>query len=144
MCIGSDFGDDIAGLLLYRLIHKRLVNIKAIFCGTTPERFLAEVKASKPSLVLMVNSVDRSLKPGTLVVEDLLEHHCKPLIIHNLPLTLLAQVLASELKGCVFKLIGVQALKAYGPPSKPVVQAVRTLAKTILEFDKYAKGGTAD
>ncbi|NHV96758.1 MAG: hypothetical protein HA494_03085 [Thaumarchaeota archaeon] len=143
MCIGSDFGDDVAGLLLYKLIHKRLVNIKAMLCETTPERFLTEVKESKPNLVLMVDAVDRNLKPGTLIIEDLLEHHSKPLITHNLPLALIAQVLASDLKGCVFKLIGVQVSKTYGRPSKHVVQAIRNLAKNILEFDKYAKGGAA-
>ncbi|MEM3387216.1 MAG: hypothetical protein QXN08_06055 [Nitrososphaerales archaeon] len=143
MCIGSDFGDDIAGTLFYKLTHKHLSNIKIIFCGTTPEKFLTEVKGLKPNLVLMINAIDRSLKPGTVVVEDLLEQHSESLLAHNLPLSLIAHILSSELNDCLFRLIGIQAAKAYGSPSKPVVQSVKNLAKVILEFDKYAKGGSS-
>lgn len=140
MCIGSDFGDDAVGPLLYKLVHKGVSNIKLMLCGATPEKFLSEVRESKPNLVLMVNAVDRGLKPGTVVVEDLLEQYSTPLIIHNLPLTLIAHILASEIRECTFKLIGVQAAKTYGSPSNSVKQAVRELAKVILWLDKYAKG----
>jgi hydrogenase maturation protease len=135
MCVGSDFGDDVAGPLLFRKVHGRLVNIRAILCETAPEKSLPDVLEARPEVILMVNAVDRKLAPGEVVLEDLLKQETKFFLVHKFPLAVLAHVIASELKGTKIMLLGVQVRKMKGRPTPEVVVAVKELAHAIISLD---------
>jgi hydrogenase maturation protease len=135
MCVGSDFGDDVAGPLLFRKVHRRLVNIRALLCETAPEKFLPDVLEARPEVILMVNAVDRNLAPGDVVLEDLLKQETKFFLVHKFPLSVLAHVIASELKDTRIMLLGVQVRKMKGRPTPDVVLAVKKLAETIKGLD---------
>jgi len=135
MCVGSDFGDDVAGPLLFRKVHSHLVNIRAILCETAPEKFLPDVLEARPEVILMVNAVDRNLAPGDVVLEDLLRQETKFFLVHKFPLAVLAHVISSELKDAKIMLLGVQVRKMKGRPTPALVIAVKKLAETIIELD---------
>ena len=135
MCVGSDFGDDVVGPLLFRKVHRHLVNIRALLCETAPEKFVPNVLEARPEVILMVNAVDRNLAPGELVLEDLLRQETKFFLVHKFPLSVLAHVIASELEGTRIMLLGVQVRKMKGKPTPEVVVAVKKLAETLEGLD---------
>ncbi len=139
MCVGSDWGDDVAGPLLYRKTRRRLVNIRPILCEAAPEKFLPEVLEARPELILMVNAVDRNLQPGEVVLEDLLLQETKFFLVHKFPLSVVAQVIAADLKGVKIMLLGVQVRKMKGRPTPAVVGGVGRLAEALVSVDVEAK-----
>jgi len=140
MCIGSDFGDDAAGRLLYDRISGKLRNMIAFECGNAPESFLPKLKELRPGVVIMVNAVDRGLEPGDMVSEDLLEAQPKLFLTHKFPLSVLAHVLASELEGDVeVILVGVQVKKMHGRACPAVRRSMAKFADILNEVDRFAK-----
>jgi len=138
MCVGSDWGDDIAGPLLFKKLHRNVSNMKILLCETAPEKFLPEVLEARPEVILMVNAVDRGLDPGSVVLEDLLTQEVKFFLVHKFPLAVLAHVIESELKGVRVMLLGVQVRKMRGRPTPSVVAAVVGLAETLRGLDPEA------
>ncbi|HVP23551.1 MAG TPA: hypothetical protein VMS77_06530 [Conexivisphaerales archaeon] len=139
MCVGSDWGDDVAGPLLFRKIKKRVANIRPILCETTPEKFLPEVIEAHPDVILMANAVDRSLGPGEVVLEDLLKQETKAFLVHKFPLAVVAQVISQDLKGTKIMLLGVQVRKMKGRPTPALVAGVTALADVIVGLDGEAE-----
>ncbi len=138
MCVGSDFGDDVAGPLLYRKTRRRLVNMTAILCETAPEKFLPQVLEARPDVIIMVTAVDRNLRPGDVVLEDLLLQETKFFLVHKFPLSVLAHVIAADLKDTKVMLLGVQVRKMKGRPTPALVEGVKSLAETIVSLDPEA------
>jgi hydrogenase maturation protease len=138
MCVGSDFGDDVAGPLLFRKINGKLANIIPFLCETAPEKFLPQVLEAKPDLILMVNAVDRNMEPGAVVVEDLMTQDTKFFLVHKFPLAVLAHVISSELGGVNVFLLGVQVRKMKGRPTPALVEGVKGLAEVITSVDSLA------
>ena len=140
LCVGSNSGDDAAGPILYKLLHRKLNNVKVLLGGTAPEKSFSQIVACKPDTVMMVNAVDKKLSPGDVVIEDLREHHTNFPLMHKFPLSLLAKLIALELGESVeLKLVGLQAKKTYGKASRQVVQAVANLARALVEYDRLAR-----
>jgi hydrogenase 3 maturation protease len=138
MCVGSDFGDDVAGPLLFQRVRGRLVNIKPLLCGTVPEKFIPEVLEARPEVILMVNAVDRKLEPGDVVLEDLLEQQTKFFLVHKFPLSVLAHVISADLEDAKIMLLGVQVRKMKGRPTPALVSGVEKLADTLAALDEDA------
>jgi hydrogenase maturation protease len=138
MCVGSDFGDDVAGPLLFRKTKRRLVNIRPLLCETAPEKFLPEVLEAGPDVILMVNAVDRDLQPGEVVLEDLLQQETKFFLVHKFPLSVLAHVISQDLKGAKIMLLGVQVRKMKGKPTPALVSGVKELAEALVAVDPEA------
>lgn len=140
LCVGSNSGDDAAGPILYKLVHSKLKNMKVFLGGTAPENSLSQITACNPDTVIMVNAVDKKLRPGDLVIEDLREHHANFPLMHKFPLSLLAQLIALDLGESVeLKLVGLQAKKAYGRASRQVIEAVANLGRALVEYDRWAR-----
>ncbi len=135
MCVGSDWGDDVAGPLLFRNTRRRLVNIKPLLCETAPEKFLPEILMARPEVILMVNAVDRNLNPGEIVLEDLLEQETKFFLVHKFPLAVLARVISQDLKDTKIMLLGVQVRKMRGRPTPALVSGVEKLAEALVALD---------
>lgn len=138
LCVGSNAGDDAAGPMLYNLLHSKLSNIKVLLGGNVPDKSLSQIVACKPDTVMMVNAVDKKLRPGDVVIEDVSDHHASYLM-HKFPLSLLANLIAMESgKSVEVKLVGLQAKKLFGRASREVTDAVANLAKVLLEHDRWA------
>lgn len=140
LCVGSSSGDDAAGLMLYKLLRRKLNNIKIFLGGNAPEKSLSQIAACRPDTVIMVNAVDRKLRPGDVVIEDLREHHASFPLMHKFPLSLLAQLIVLDLGESVeIKLVGLQAKKVYGRISRQVSEAVANLASALMKYDRSAR-----
>lgn len=139
LCVGSSSGDDAAGPILYKLVHRKLRNIKILLGGSAPEKSLSQITAYKPDTVIMVNAVDRKLLPGDVVIEDLREDRGSFPLMHKFPLSVLAQLITLDLgESTEVSLLGVQAKRLYGKVSKQVFETTANLARALIESDGLA------
>jgi len=138
--IGSDLrADDGAGMLAAEEIkrflakNKRHILAKVFLGGTAPENLTGEIKRFKPTHIIMIDSVDFSKRPGTIVT-------LKPADVgegvsfstHKMPARILVDYLRSSFECTVF-IVGIQSkLLDFGKPmSKSVLRAAKEVAKII-------------
>jgi hydrogenase 3 maturation protease len=128
-------GDDGAGPLLAQLLaHTHLNGWVVLNGGSSPENVLHQIREHAPSHVVVIDSADMDLPPGSIrkVPQQNLEN---PLYFttHTLPLTFLIESLNEFVLQSTF--IGIQPeIVAFGfPMSSSVSQAVKTLLNNIVE-----------
>jgi len=138
--IGSDLrADDGAGMLAAEEIRRFLaknknhIPAKVFFGGTAPENLTGELKKFKPSHIIMIDCVDFSKRPGSVVV-------LKPADVgegvsfstHKMPARILVDYLRNSFECTVF-IVGIQSkLLDFGKPmSQGVLRAAKEVAKTI-------------
>jgi hydrogenase maturation protease len=137
-------GDDGLAQLLFRRLEGKLHRLKMLDCGTRPQDCVDKVVAIQPNIALFVNAIDRSLEPGTIVLEALgsTDSTSSSLIGHKVPLSWVALLLkiAGQQQSLSIEtiLIGVQIVSTEGAISPPVLKSVSTLEETFTEIDSVA------
>ncbi|MEM1510289.1 MAG: hydrogenase maturation protease [Desulfurococcaceae archaeon] len=92
MCLGNPLrGDDIFGLLVFRLLRK--LRVPALYAGATPENVVQLLRKVRPKLIIVVDAL-LGVDEGLFIVRLSDEQSLLP-SSHSLPLKLLIQ--SSEL-----------------------------------------------
>ena len=128
-------GDDGAGPLLAQMLaHTQLNDWVVINGGSSPENVLHQIREYAPSHVVVIDSADMDLPPGSIrkIPQQNLENPSY-FTTHTLPLTFLIDSLNEFVPQTTF--IGIQPeIVAFGfPMSSNVSQAVKTLLNNIVE-----------
>ncbi len=134
--VGNELnGDDVAGLLVLRLLKQQ--NVSGEHCllleaGPSPENFTAPVIRFAPDWVLVVDAAQMQARPGQIAYAGLDAVAGVSAFAHGLPLSMLGEYLVAE-TGCQFGLLGIQVLETgFGAPLSPrVEQAARRLARAL-------------
>jgi hydrogenase 3 maturation protease len=139
--VGSDLrGDDAAGLLVSSALAKTLKTSKAkVFLGdTAPENLTGEIRKFKPTHLIIIDSADFELKPGSIMIFDPGDIAGISFSTHRLPLKLIADYLHGAIK-CKTVIIGIQpkGLKFDSEVSAALKSSVKILSgelKAALRF----------
>ncbi|MDD5495975.1 MAG: hydrogenase maturation peptidase HycI [Candidatus Omnitrophica bacterium] len=140
LCIGSELrGDDAAGILvakgLRKALKKKAGNAKfEVFIGSTaPENMTGEIRAYRPTHVIMVDSAEMGKKTGTISVLKPEEINSGiTFSTHVMPVWILAEYLSKSFK-CKVVIIGIQpkTLKFGKPASEEVKKSAKEVALSI-------------
>lgn len=140
--VGSGLrGDDIAGMLVAEAIGKYSKNIKGrlklkVFFGeTAPENLTGEIRAFKPTHVIMVDSADMGKAPGEAALLDTEDTAGFSSSTHQLPIGIMLDYLRKSLK-CDITVIGIQPKNlAFGERhSKETANAARRITAAIKDL----------
>jgi hydrogenase maturation protease len=147
LCVGNPVrGDDGAPQRLYRKLRGNVVRLRLLDCGTTPQDWIEEVVRLRPHIVIFVDAVDRSLKPGSIILDGL---HLgsstgSSLLGHKVPLAWVASLLKiiGRQRRFVIKtfLIGIQIGSTKGAITVPVRKSVSKLSRLFHELDSIVVG----
>lgn len=136
--IGMDWkSDDRLGGALARALARSLPRdprLRVVDGGEAPENFTGTARDFAPSHVLLLDAVDRGLKPGTVFLADESAIAVGDMTSHHLPLKLLMRFLAQSLP-CRVVLVGVQP-KSLLPGrrlSTPVRRTIKPLARFLAQ-----------
>jgi hydrogenase 3 maturation protease len=139
--IGSELrGDDIAGILVLESLKKSRkmrpsVRLKTFEGSTAPENITGEIKAFKPTHIIIVDTADIGEKPGTVLLLRADEvGRGISFSTHKIPPKILIDYFANSLK-CEIIIIGIQP-KSIGfgkPASKAVIASSKSVALSIAE-----------
>jgi len=138
--IGSELRqDDAAGIVAAKLIKEvglkqnRGVKVKVFIGETAPENLTGEIKAFKPSHIILIDTVDMGEKPGTVAV-------LKPQEIgegvsfstHTMPAKILSDYFSKSFK-CDITMLGIQpsSVKFGNKFNRHVKQSSEDVAKAI-------------
>ena len=151
--IGSEFrGDESAGILAAEYISKKNIGTKSVaievFLGATaPENLTGVIKRFKPSHLVIIDAIDASQKPGTILVLDPTAAGGATFSTHTMPAKILAMYLTKSTR-CKTIIIGIQAKSIdFGDTiSKDVGRSARFLSDSLIDTIKRlgnarAKGG---
>jgi hydrogenase maturation protease len=137
-------GDDGLAQLLFRELEGKLHRLRLLDCGTRPQDCVDKVIAMQPGVAIFVNAIDRSIEPGTIVLDVLgsTDSTSSSLIGNKVPLSWIALLLkiAGQQQNLSIEtiLIGVQIVSTEGAISPPVLKSVSTLEETFTEIDSVA------
>jgi hydrogenase maturation protease len=146
LCVGNQArGDDGASHLLLKKLKGRVVKLRLLDCGTSPQDCIGDALAFKPSVIILVNSLDHSLAPGSIVLDEL--HWGTPsgssLIGHKVPLTWIASILKvmGQERNLAIEtfLIGIQIRSTRGRLSTPVRRSVQMLFEIFARLDSMTE-----
>ena len=139
--VGSELrGDDIAGILVLKSLDKSKklkpgVKLKTFEGSTAPENLTGDIRAFKPTHIIIVDSADIVEKPGTVLLLRADEvGRGISFSTHKIPPKVLIDYFAGTMK-CEIFIIGIQP-KSIGfgkPASKAVIAASKSVASSILE-----------
>jgi hydrogenase 3 maturation protease len=140
MGIGNEMmGDDAAGALVARELNQlRIQNsefrIQVYETSTTPENFNGAIRKLGPDLVVMVDSADMGMNPGTVAFLDTKQMHTMMHSTHTLPLSFLAGYLEQMGTARVIAL-GIQAghIRLDQPMTREVAESVKLIVKTFAD-----------
>jgi hydrogenase maturation protease len=151
LCVGNPVrSDDGAAQLLFRKLGGRVVRISLLDCGTTPQDCLEEVVQVEPSVVIFVNAIDHSLRPGAITLEELQTNSSSgsSLLAHKFPLIWtvdLLKIMGHERNlGIETFLVGIQIGSTTGSMTKAVRISVEKLSKLFRHLDSSAAGSMPD
>ena len=139
MGVGNELkGDDALGVRVARALGPRArasERVLVIEAGLAPENFCSLLRRFKPDLIILVDAVQMSQRPGTVRALDLNSAARSGLSTHNASLHTLVDYLQVEL-GCEFLVLGVQAAEfAFEAPLSPPVEAsVDALAEQLADM----------
>ena len=150
LCVGNPIrGDDGAPQLLFWKLRGNVVRLRLLDCGTSPQDCIDEVVRLEPRAVIFVNSIDRSLEPGTIILDELHSTSStgSSLIGHKFPLAWVALLLkiVGQQRNLVIEtfLIGIQIRSTKGGITVPVRKSVNKLSKVFKELDSITKAFTS-
>jgi hydrogenase maturation protease len=138
-------GDDGASHLLLKKLKGRVVKLRLLDCGTSPQDCIDDILAFKPNVIILVNSVDRSLAPGSIVFDDLqwATPSGSSLIGHKVPLPWIASILKvmGQERNLAIEtfLIGIQIRSTRGRLSTPVRRSVQMLFEIFARLDSVTE-----
>ncbi len=136
--IGSELrGDDTAGLKVIdemRAAGLDAENLLLIQAGNMPEKFTSSVKEFDPDRVLLIDSVEAGMDPGSVSLVDPSDIVTDSVSTHKLPLSKLMEYLEEETEARV-DLVGIQAkeLEVGSDLSEEVRDSVKNLVKFLVE-----------
>ncbi|HOW35692.1 MAG TPA: hydrogenase maturation peptidase HycI [Candidatus Omnitrophota bacterium] len=137
--VGSELrGDDVAGMLVVKTLkkslsgNKKIVPIKIIFGGVSPENFTGAIKRFKPSHLVIIDSADLGRKAGTVDFLDVQNIGGVTFNTHKLPTRFMVEYLLVSEKFSV-TIIGIQpkTISFMAPVSQQAKKAVGSLAGTL-------------
>ena len=132
--VGSELrSDDGVGPAIARAVAALgLEGLVGMAAGTAPENATGQLRALKPSHVIIVDAADLGEPPGTVRLLDPAEAGGNSFATHGLPLSVLAGYIASEI-GSEVHLIGIQPLSLeFGESlSAPVTASVRAVTDAL-------------
>ncbi|MDD5583799.1 MAG: hydrogenase maturation peptidase HycI [Candidatus Omnitrophica bacterium] len=137
--VGSELrGDDAAGTLSALYLqeafkaHTLAVSLQILFGATAPENLTGEIKAFKPTHLLIVDAADTGKRPGTVVILKPEELQGISFCTHQLPMNILTDYLLKSIK-CEIIIIGIQpkTLTFGRPVSRTVENAAKAVSKVI-------------
>ena len=139
ICIGNELrGDDQVGIYLGSKLKKNSLQNKVIIAYSTPENCIDEVLNRNPDVVFFLDAVQASLKPGTIIVQELRSGESLGISVstHSIPIELVAAVMRSTSPKMRFFIIGVQIEQVeFG---KKMSRVVKEAAKALIEAFKIA------
>ncbi len=135
--VGSELrGDDAVGIMVADSLARscRSRKFKAFLGHTAPENLTGEIRAFKPTHLVIVDAAEMGKKAGEAALIDLDNLSGITFSTHQLPIKVLADYLTKDV-GCEISVIGVQPkqLKFDSPASKEIVSAARQLVKVIKQ-----------
>ena len=113
-------GDDVAGLVLGRAVAARTGN-PYLECEDVPENYLAEMRTSEASTIMLVDAADMDAAAGAIRLLDRRELSGWNISTHNCSLSLLADLLAEQCDKRVLLLAIQPASLAWGRRLSPQV-----------------------
>ena len=138
--VGSELrGDDIAGLLVIQALQRskkanKSIKLKTFEGSTAPENITGEIRAFKPTHLIIVDTADIGEKPGAVLLLRADEvGRGISFSTHKIPPKILIDYFAHSLK-CEIIIIGIQP-KSIGfgkPASKAVIASSKSVAASIL------------
>jgi len=140
--VGSELrGDDAAGLLVVKALaakglkKKSIAKFKVFLGATAPENLSGEIRAYKPTHIIIVDAVEAGSKPGEAFLVDLEKISNASFCTHNLPINILVDYLQNSLK-CQVLLLGIRPKKiTFGSkPSLEVLRSAKSLAVLITQI----------
>lgn len=107
--IGDDLNPlDRPGIVGAILIHEiERPNVTVFLTGTMPENYTGAIRNLRPSHVLMIDTADMGLSPGSLGIVHPAKIHGQRFSTHMMPLSLVIEYLEKELDTTVV-LVGIQ------------------------------------
>ena len=130
-CLGNVLlGDDAVGCKVAELLLEKKV-AGAVDCGTTPENYIAALRKSPPSALLIVDAADMGLPPGELRRLTLEELDAATAVSHGIPLSLLLSPFTGVFEIAV---LGIQpaAVQLGAPLSEAAEKAAHRVADLIV------------
>ncbi len=129
-------GDDGVGVEIVRLLKGKVPDkVKIIDCQSVPENFIGEIRKFSPSHVLMMDAAHFGGYPGEarLIKPEMISGI--PLSTHNVPLSVLAEVIEKTL-GARVMLLAIQPRRiGFGEEmSFEVQRSARRIARMLLEI----------
>jgi hydrogenase maturation protease len=141
-------GDDGAPQLLFRALRGKVLRMKLLDCGTGPQDCIEEVAKLEPHIVIFVNAIDRSLRPGAIVLEELHATNStgSSLVSHKFPLAWVASLLEmmrprQDLPIRIV-LIGIQISSTTGRITTPVRKSAKQLLGVFMKMDLVTESFT--
>lgn len=133
LCIGNPNGGD-DGIGPYIATHiKSSDNLLIVNAETTPENYTSIIRKNQPDLVIVVDAIDMSLKPGEirLVPENMIG--VMHISTHSTPLSVLINYIKTIVKDV--KLIGVQPGAFHGSLTPEVKKSGEYLIALLQNQD---------
>jgi hydrogenase 3 maturation protease len=136
ICIGNELrGDDQVGIYLGNKLKKSGLGNKVIIAYNTPENYVDEVLKRNPDVIIFLDAVQASQKPGTIVLQELKsgESLGMSILTHSIPIEVVAAVMRSANPKMSFFIVGVQIEQVeFGRKmSKIVIEAAKSLIEVI-------------
>jgi hydrogenase 3 maturation protease len=136
LAVGSELrGDDAAGILVGKNLQKSCSGprLEILFGGSAPENLTGEIKKLRPSHLIIVDSAEMGLKPGSvkLIAPD--EVGGYSFSTHVLPLKIMVDYLLKHF-ACEIIIIGIQPKNLdFGASVSPEVEAAARKVSKFLD-----------
>lgn len=136
--IGSELrGDDYAGLKVIdemRAMGLDAENLLLIQAGNMPEKFTSSVKEFDPDNVLLIDSVEADMEPGSVSLVDPSDIVTDSVSSHKLPLSKLMNYLEEETEARI-DLVGIQVkdLEVGSGLSEQVKDSIKNLVEFFVK-----------
>jgi hydrogenase 3 maturation protease len=126
-------GDDYVGSLIAKDLRKRIRNTPGVVivdAEDSPENVLRVLNQEKPRLVVLIDSVEAGLEPGSVTLMDLSDTTYPYFGSHNMPLKVLLEMSPEILKTV---LLGVQP-SSYGIGGPLSTEVAHAEAEIVIEL----------
>lgn len=133
----SMMGDDGAGPLLAEMMADAPIEgWIAVNGGSAPENVTHQIRALKPSRLVIVDATDMELAPGEIRIvnpDDIAEMFF--MSTHNMPLNFLIDQLREDIAEVIFLGVQPDVVMFYFPMTEKVTQAVQVIYQRLSIWD---------
>ena len=135
-------GDDYVGSLIAQDLRRRIRNksgVSVVDAEDSPENVIGVLSEKRPGLVVLIDSIEAGLEPGSVTLVDLSDTTYPYFGSHSIPLKVLLQM-GPETPKTV--LLGVQpaSCEVGGPLSREVANAEADIVMELGTIFEKAKG----